>query len=65
MADIVQRAHERAAGLRKYHHGQTDTAELLCEMAAEIDRLRGLVDSQSHGDTYGRRSGGAKEVLFK
>ncbi len=33
---------------------------------AEMTRLRELIDDQqSHGETYGRRSGGAKEALFE
>jgi len=40
-------------------------APTIRQAVAEIRRLSALVNEQSHAETYGRRSGGGKEILFK
>lgn len=44
----------------------TIKSSLLDQAIGELQRLHAIIEGQQdHGETYGRRSGGAKEALFK
>ncbi len=64
--DIVERLEMYCQLMQRGDALGSHKADMLFEAAVEIKRLRGMIeDQQSHGEIYGRRSGGAKEVLFK